>query len=140
MIYKPLSLLTLLVFLLGTNVSFAQEEPCDCACDCIGAIEEAVTEVMSTSGCDEDLLWEAPHALEVHLKKLQNWCGPKDKPLKSKVPNIVQGMLETIEDAYAGESYLDPITGLSVVVHVPAPDCALPALGALEDLLELGCP
>lgn len=139
MIYKSLSIFTLFVLLIGTNTTYAQDEPCDCACDCIEAIETAVADVMATSGCDADLLWEAPHALEVHLKKLQNWCGPKEKPLKSKIPNIVEGMLGTIEDAYAGEYYTD-LDGNVVWTEIPAPDCAISALDALKDLLENGCP
>ena len=108
-------------------------------CECIDDIATAVEAVMATDACDADMLWEAPHSLEVHLKKLQNWCGDMNKPLKSKVPNIVEGMLETIQEAYEGEIYVDPLTGTEIVVHVPAPECAIPALQALENLL-MACP
>lgn len=130
MIYKNFALLMLTMFF-GVNISTAQAE----SCNSIVEIEAAVAAVMETSGCDDAMLWEAPNALNVHLAKLQNWCGNQRKPLKSKVPNIVQGMLETIQDAYEGEYFTDPISGELVVVQMPAPDCALEALGQLEELL-----
>jgi|GEM_PF-6366947 len=133
MIYKTLSLVMFTMFF-GMNISTAQVGPCSC----IDEITVAVDNVMATTGCDEGLLWEAPNALKVHLEKLQNWCGDQNKPLKSKVPNIVEGMLETIQDAYEGETFTDPLTGEVFVIHYPAPECALEALGALEDIL-LGC-
>ena len=135
MIYKSLSFLVLLVFLMGANQIKAQED----VCACIDEVSAAVDAVMANSGCDTDGLWEAPHALEVHLKKLQNWCGPQDKPLKSKVPNIVEGMLETIQEAIDGEYIEDPLTGEVIWIQVPAPDCALDALSNLESLLMYGC-
>ena len=140
MIYKIFTLTVMFILALGVNQSKAQDEPCNCPCDCIDAITDAVNAVMETSWCDADQLWEAPHSLEVQLKKLQNWCGGQNKPLKSKIPNIVQAMLEIIEDAYAGESYTDPLSGEVIVVSIPAPDCAMPALEALQSLLEDGCP
>ena len=138
MIYKSLGLLMMFVLMMGTGKTFAQEESCNCACDCITEIELAVSDVMETSGC-AGMMWEAPHALEVHLKKLQNWCGPQDKPLKSKIPNIAEGMLETIEDAFTGESYVDPLTGETIWIQMPAPECAWDALNSLQWILENGC-
>jgi hypothetical protein len=133
MIYKTLSLLMFTMFF-GMNISTAQEGPCSC----IDEIVVAVDNVMATTGCDEALLWEAPYALKVHLEKLQNWCGDQNKPLKSKIPNIVEGMLETIQDAYAGEYFTDILTGELWVISYPAPECAWEALAALEDIL-MGC-
>jgi hypothetical protein len=134
MIYKTLFLVSFAIFF-GMNTSLAQEEPCNC----IDEISAAVENVMATSGCDEATLWEAPKALKVHLAKLQNWCGVQNKPLKSKIPNIVEGMLETIQDAYAGEFFTDPISGEVIVIQEPAPECALEALAALEIILLNGC-
>lgn len=135
MIYKSLGFLMMFVLMMGTSKIHAQEDPCVC----VAEIETAVGAVMATSGCDADMLWEAPHALEVHLKKLQNWCGAQEKPLKSKVPNIVEGMLETIEDAIAGESFVDPLSGETIWLNLPAPECALEALNSLQWVLENGC-
>lgn len=125
----------MLVFLLSANQSKAQND----VCGCIDEISAAVDEVMATSGCDDGMMWEAPHALEVHLAKLENWCGPKNKPLKSKVPNIVEGMLETIEEAIEGEMYVNPLTGEEIWTEMPAPGCAMEKLSALQSLLENGC-
>ncbi|WP_340113929.1 hypothetical protein [Maribellus mangrovi] len=132
MFYKTFMLVVAFSLMIGLGNAKAQ-------CECIDDIATAVEEVMATDACDAEMMWEAPHALEVHLKKLQNWCGDQHKPLKSKVPNIVAGMLETIQDAYEGEVYVDPLTGMEIVVHIPAPECAIPALQALEDLLT-ACP
>lgn len=134
MIYKTLSLVVMFVLAVGINKSVAQAEPCPCIDD----IASAVDAVMQTSGCEETL-WEAPHALEVHLAKLQNWCSAEPtKPLKSKELNIVEAMLETIQDAYEGES-IPVLDGEPIWIHIPAPDCALEALTALEDVLVNGC-
>ena len=95
MFYKTLILVSFAIFF-GMNTALAQEEPCIC----IDEISAAVENVMATSGCDEAMLWEAPKALQVHLAKLQNWCGAQNKPLKSKIPNIVEGMLETSMDFF----------------------------------------
>ena len=134
MIYKTLILLLFAIFF-GMSTGLAQTEPCNC----INEISAAVENVMATSGCDEEMLWEAPKSLKVHLAMLQNWCGEKKKPLKSKIPNIVNGMLETIQDAYNGEFSTDPLTGEVIVIQLPAPDCALEALTALESILLNGC-
>ena len=134
MIYKPFFLIVMFALFIGVNNTSAQ-------CECIGDIETAVADVMATSFCDDDGLWEAPHALEVHLKKLQNWCGDKKKPLKSKVPNIVEGMLETIDEAFAGEGYPNPLNPDETIwIHIPAPPCATGALTTLQGLLLNGCP
>ena len=134
MIYKTLILVSFAIFF-GMNTALAQEEPCIC----IDEISAAVENVMATSGCDEAMSWGAPKALQVHLAKLQNWCGAQNKPLKSKIPNIVEGMLETIQDAYVGEFFTDPLSGDVSVVQEPAPECALEALAALESILLNGC-
>jgi hypothetical protein len=133
MIYKTFTL-AVFTMLFGLNISTAQVG----ACDYISEIAVAVDNVMATTGCDEEMLWEAPYALKVHLEKLQNWCGEQTKPLKSKVPNIVEGMLGTIQDAYEGEFFTDPLSGEVWVISYPAPECAWEALGALEDILK-GC-
>jgi len=135
MIYKPVFLVVMFVLFIGMNRSNAQTVPCDCLTD----IQDAVAVVMALDGCDADGLWEAPKSLTVHLAKLENWCaeGGGVKPWKSKIPNIFEGMLETIADARDGESYTDEF-GNEVVVNIPAPGLALEALNDLETLLN-GC-
>ena len=128
MIYKTLCLLVMFTLFLGVNKSNAQ-------CDCIEDISAAVEAVMGTSGCDGPGEWKAPKSLEVHLAKLENWCDNGGvKPWKSKVPNIVQAMLEVIEDAYEGEWNED----LQEWDEIPAPECAWDELDALISALACG--
>lgn len=128
MIYKTILFVAAFTLFFGVNKSNAQ-------CDCIEDITLAVQAVMA-----EDLIdgvWEAPHALEVHLAKLDNWCDKKVKPLKSKVPNIIEGMLGTISEAYEYDiivGYDD--LGAPITETVIAPQSAVDALDALATLLE----
>jgi len=129
-----------MVFVLafGIDTINAQDKHCQCPCDCIKLVEDAVKAVMETSYCDLYGFWKIPDDLDVHLKKLQNWCETVDVSLKSDFPDSVDDMLETIHYAIEGKSYT--LNDVTFVVQEPAPDCAIEALLHLQTLLLYGCP
>ena len=117
MIYKTLTLVVMFILFLGVNNSNAQVTFCD--------IEEAVGDVYEAAdGVD----WNVGNGLNVHLAKLDDWCPGPGK--KSKIPNILEGMEETVLCALAGEEEI--IDGLPVWVDTPEEvKVALEILGAL---------
>jgi len=131
-----LSMVFILAF--GINTSSAKDEPYKCPCNCIDLVERSVDDVLEISYCDFNGKWEAPEDLINQLEDLKNWCNTSLKPVKSKSPEKIELMLETIYLAIVGES--TEIEGETVEISEPAPDCAVEALLNLQNLLLYGCP
>ena len=131
-----LSMVFILAF--GIITSSAKDEPYKCPCNCIDLVAKSVDEVLEISYCDFNGKWEAPEELKNQLEEFQNWCTSSVKPGKSKSPEKIGLMLETIYLAIVGDS--EEIDGETVEISEPAPDCAVEALLNLQNLLLYGCP
>lgn len=123
---------------LEISTSIVKNKSYKCPCECIESVADAIDKVMATTQCDLCSVWEAPRDLEDQFENLQNWCNSTDKPSKAKTPEIIEEMLETIHKTIVGES--QTINGETIVITVPAPDCAIEALLNLQTLLLYGCP
>ncbi len=138
MVSKSLMLVILFVIAFGIDTNNAKDKSYRCPCECIELLTGAYDAIMEVSYCDFQGVWEAPQGLKDQFEDLQNWCSKRNKPLKSKTPEIIEEMLETINKAIVGES--QTINGKTIVINDPAPDCAIEALLNLQNLLLYGCP
>ena len=138
MIYKSLMLSMVFILAFGINTGAAKDEPYKCICNCTELVSKSVDAVLEISNCDFYGQWKAPEDLIDQLENLQNWCTNSRKPVKSKSPDLIDDMLETIYLTIMGESY--EVNGKTEVISEPAPDCAIEALLNLQNLLLYGCP
>ena len=81
---------------------------------------------MQTSDCDGSG-WIAPRGLEVRLVQLDKWCTVNNIFTESKIAFIVDKMSDIVACA---------IDGSDDGLRLPAPDCALDELIALEEALS----
>ena len=119
------------------NTSAVKDKPYKCPCECIGLVEDAVNDVLTSSSCDFYSFWEVPKNLEDQLDDLKKACQKSNKRDKEKTSEIVEEMLETINISIVGESQI--LNGKTTVVNEPAPDCAIKALLNLQSVLLYGC-
>jgi len=120
--YKIISLGIVFFIILGVNNSIAQE-----LCESINEISAAVELVMETSNC-ENSEWKAPRGLQVRAAQLRKCCLLDKVLMESKIAFIVEKMKDIIDCSIAGSE-----DGLKQL----APACAIPALNALDDVLNI---